>query len=187
MSATSPLSVRTDGGAETRSLIRYDPESTLLEAVESPPWSVETAAGTDVIWVTAHRSAAEISAAIGAHSSGEMPASVEILSMADSTIPVRGGNVTVRTIPPRGNLGRVTEAILNRIETSESTGHDVVVIIDDLTSVSERYAPRSIFRFLHLLTARGRAEGWTLQVGLDSTVLDDRVVEGLGVLFDEVI
>lgn len=187
MSTTSTSGARTDGGAETRSLVRYDSESTILEEVKSPPWSVANAAGTEVIWVTADRSAAEICAAVGANSPGQMPATVEIISLADSTIPVRGGNVTVRTIPPAENLGRVTETILERVKTSESAGHDVVVIIDDLTSVSEQYAPRSIFRFLHLLTARGRAEGWTLQVGLDSTALEDRVVEGLGVLFDEVV
>lgn len=187
MSATRPSSARTDGGAETRSLIKCDSESTILEEVEAPPWSVTDAAGTEVIWVTADRSAAEISAAVGANGPGQMPASLEIISIGDSTIPVRGGNVTVRTVPPGENLGRVAERILDRAKASQSGGHDVVVIIDDLTSVSEQYRPRSVFRFLHLLTARGRSDGWTLQVGLETTVLDDRVVEGLGALFDEVV
>lgn len=187
MSATPTAGARTDGGAGARALVRCNSDSTILENVESLPWSAGSATVTEVIWVTADRSAAEISAEVGSNSPGKMPASVEVISIADSTIPVRGGNLTVHTVPPPDNLGRLTAAIMDRVENIESAGHDVVLVIDDLTSVTDQYAPKAIFRFLHLLTARGRADGWTLQVGIDSRGVDDQVIEGLGLLFDEVL
>jgi hypothetical protein len=100
--------------------------------------------------------------------------------------PLPGADITLTAMSDPENLRRLGTAVTLYLDDWVDDGNDTLVYVDALAPFVEASGPESTFQFLHLLVQSVDQLDATLVARLDPAAIDERTVNTLGSLFDEV-
>jgi hypothetical protein len=152
---------------------------------------------TDVLVVSTERTvqdavsdwrdaAGTLPARLGLVTFAEFDRSAAATSDRPSRRPLPGADITLTAMSDPENLRRLGTAVTLYLDDWVDDGNDTLVYVDALAPFVEASGPESTFQFLHLLVQSVDQLDATLVARLDPAATDERTVNTLASLFDEV-
>lgn len=182
-----------------RSLLLSPERAAELDRLVARSWQGPSAAPTGLVWVTANGGPDAVLDRVEEAPGQGMPDSVEVISLDDTdrstaaqggpsstAVPFEPSALTVHTLPSAPGLGGLAATILESVRALEDAGHQVVIVFEDLGAVLETAGQEEAHRFLHILTGKTAAKGWTLRAAMAEDAVDPALQASVRPLFDEI-
>jgi hypothetical protein len=200
MTSDSDPTTPADDSLGSRSIVTYGTDETVLDGLDRSAWEAGGVGPTGMVWVSGSGGPDDaISQLRDAELTG-MPDSLTVISLDDcgrsattqesgsagTTVPFEPSELTVHALAPEADLEDLGVAIMESVQDLETLGYEIVIVLDDLGTVLSDTSLERVYQFLHILTGKSDANGWTVRIGLDPSDVDDRTLTTLTPLFDSV-
>lgn len=180
-------------------LVTVPSGQSIVDATCANAWRADDGTRTGVVWVTADGGPDDAISQLRRTANGTMPATVDVITVGDAvrsataadtglqstTVPFGPSDLTVHALPDGTDLAVIGEAIIDRVRAVERAGREVVVCFDALAPVLAAHDLRTVFQFLHVLTANIRSCDGTIHVAVDPADLDRHALATLAPIFDD--
>lgn len=200
MTSDSDPTTPPDDSLGSRSLVTYGPNETVLDGLDRSAWEVGGVGPTGMVWVGGSGGPDDAVSQLRDADLTGMPDSLTVISLDDcerstaaqgsgssgTTVPFEPSELTVHALAPAADLEDLGAALMESVQDLEALGYEIVIVLDDLGSILEETSLERVYQFLHILTGKSDAQGWTVRIGLDPSEVDDRTLPTLTPLFDSV-
>lgn len=200
MTSDSDPTTPPDDSLGSRSLVTHGTDETVLDGVDRSAWTVGSVDPTGMVWVTGSGGPDEAVSQLQDADLSGMPDSLTVISLDDcgrsastqeagsagTTVPFEPSDLTVHALAPEADLEDLGVAIMESVQDLETLGYEIVIVLDDLGTILSDTSLERVYQFLHILTGKSDAQGWTVRIGVDPSDVDDRTLPTLRPLFDSV-
>lgn len=200
MTSDSDPTTPADDSLGSRSLVTYGADETVLDGLDRSAWDVGSVDPTGMVWVGGSGGPDEAVSQLQEADLTGMPDNLTVISLDDcgrsttaqqpgtagTTVPFEPSELTVHALAPEADLEDLGVTIMESVQDLDALGYEVVIIFDDLGPILADTSLERVYQFLHILTGKSDAQGWTVRIGLDPSDVDDRTLPTLTPLFDSV-
>lgn len=187
--------VQNDG---SQSLVTYRGDENVLSAVDGTKWGENSTGPTRLVWVTTEGTPDEVVTELRNADMTGMPNSVDVISIGDvaraatatsgtpstTVVPFEPCDLTVHGLRRGSDVDEIARSVMECLE--HVARGDQEIIFDNLNQLVSDTSLEDVYQLLHLLTGKASIEGWTVSVGVNLDNVDERVVQTLEPLFDDV-